>query len=241
MSWLDKYEEPSALQLKHYGVSTWKQVTDHSEILAPLIHDELVTALGALSGKKVLDFGCGIGRISLKLHHMAQQPTHLCDVNDYSIDYMKRQLPEADVQLTGFEPPLPYESNFFDALFSISIWTHLHPKMQIPWLMEMHRILKPGGYAMISIAGDYVLPNRKKTYPEWESYTENDVRLQGQLFLEYKRLNSNPENFPGITESYGTTIHDHEFVRRTWGCLFSSLEIRDRAVARAQDLVILRK
>jgi len=241
MTWLSKYDEPTAEQLKQYGVQNWKQVTDHSELLGPILHEELTRVVGDLEGKKILDFGCGIGRVSLMLHHLANQPTHCCDVNEYSVDYMKRQLPDVDTRLTAFQPPLPYDSDSFDALFSISIWTHLHPGMQVPWLVEMRRILKPGGYALISIAGDYVLPNRKKTYPEWEKYTEEDVRLQGQLYLQYRRLNSHPENFPGITKSYGTTIHDHEFVRETWGSLFSSLEIRDRAVAGAQDLVVLRK
>ncbi len=241
MSWLEKYEEPTAEQLKQYGVSSWKQVTDHSEILGPVLRDELKGVLGDLQGKKILDFGCGIGRISLMLHHLEGQPTHACDINKFSIDYMKRQLPSVDVQLTGFQPPLPYSDDFFDAIFSISIWTHLHPKMQVPWLVEMRRILKPGGYALISIAGDYVLQNRKKVYPEWEKYTEDDVRLQGQLYLEYKRLHSNPENFPGVTDSYGTTIHDPDFILKTWGSLFSELEIHDRVIARAQDLVVLRK
>lgn len=241
MSWLDKYEEPTVDQLKHYGVPNWKQVTDHSELLGPQVHDELTRVVGDLADKKILDFGCGIGRISLMLHHMVQQPTHACDVNVFSIEYMKRQLPSVDIRHTDFQPPLPYEDDYFDAIFSISIWTHLHPKMQIPWLMEMRRVLKLGGYALISVAGIDSLPRRQKVLPDWERFTEEDVRQMGQLFLEYRGLSKFPEGFPGISDSYGSTIHDTDFILSTWGCLFDSIEYRKGGIANVQDLVVLRK
>ncbi len=241
MSWLDKYEEPTAEQLQQYGVSTWKQVTDHAELLAPKLHEELGRVVGELSSKKILDFGCGLGRISLKLHDMIGQPTHASDVNEYSVEYLKRQLPDVDIRHTDFSPPLPYEENYFDALFSISIWTHLHPKMQVPWLVEMRRILKPGGFALISVAGLDSLPRRQNALPDWKKYTDEDVRSQGYLFLEYKMLKKRPKGFPGISDSYGTTIHDHDFVRSNWGCLFETLEIRQGAIAGFQDLVVMRK
>jgi len=42
-------------------------------------------------------------------------------------------------------PPMSYEDNMFDFVYSISIFTHLPEDMQFAWLQELQRITKPGG------------------------------------------------------------------------------------------------
>ena len=239
--WFEKYDVPTDDQLLQYGVD-WDLVIKHAEILGPQVLNELCRVIGGdLCEKKILDFGCGLGRISLKMYDLIKQPTHACDVNQFSTDWLSKQLPEIDIQNTGFKPPLPYDDETFDAIFSISIWRHLHPKMQIPWLVELRRILKPGGYALVSIAGIESFKRRQAKYEEWQKFTEKDVKLQGVLFTEYKLLRKVPDGFPGIEDSYGSTIHDSDFVKECWGCLFDSLEIREGAIAGSQDLVVMKR
>ena len=47
-------------------------------------------------------------------------------------------------------PPLPFDNEFFDFIFSISVLTHIPEDMQFAWLAELNRVLKVGGTALLS-------------------------------------------------------------------------------------------
>lgn len=242
MSWYTDYSKPDDFQMKNVGSSSWEEFVFHSEQITQEVHETLLEFLPApLSDHRILDFGCGIGRVALKLWKDAGAPSHGCDINPDAIEYLGQQLPDVDLMVSTYEPPLVYEADFFDLLFSISIWTHLPPELQMPWLEEVHRILKPGGTALISISSASSMPIRKRRLDLWEKYDEEDLEREGILFVEYRYLQKTPEAYPGVTSSYGSTMHNFEFVKREWGKLFSSVEIRPKAIAKSQDLVILRK
>jgi len=243
MAWHSSLTEPEQFQLQNVGASSWSVFLGHADRMSDEIKAELRSLLGpAKDSHKVLDFGCGIGRVALKLWMEEKLPTHGCDINPEAIKYLGEQLKGGpELAVTNYTPPLPYADNFFDAIFSISIWTHLPPELQMPWLEEMHRILKPGGHALISISSVDSLPTRKQRLPMWEKYTEEDLEREGLLFVEYRYLKQTPEAYPGVTESYGSALHDFDFVRKSWGQLFSCVEIKPRAVHDSQDLVIVTK
>jgi ubiquinone/menaquinone biosynthesis C-methylase UbiE len=50
-------------------------------------------------------------------------------------------------------PPLPFASENFDLIYSISVFTHLPEEMQNSWLAELHRIAKPGNFVLATIHG----------------------------------------------------------------------------------------
>lgn len=248
MAWYSEFEIPPQFQLQNVGTQSWEQFTEQSEHIVPEVKRELLNCLETACKKpKVLDFGCGIGRIALKLWQDCQLPTHGCDINPEAISYLNRQLngqetvKGPELCITDYTPPLPYEDNFFDAVFSISIWTHLPPSLQVPWLEEIHRILKPGAHALISIASTSLLPFRKKRLPVWENYTEEDVKREGVLFTEYRFLEKTPEAYPGVTESYGAAMHDYDYITDVWGSIFETLEIKPQAIHGTQDLIVLKK
>lgn len=243
MAWHSHFTKPEQFQLQNVGASSWEEFLGHGERMTREIRQELLSLLGGFnSDQRVLDFGCGIGRIALKLWHDQKLPTHGCDINPEAISYLGEQLKDGpELIVTEYTPPLPYPDNFFDAIFSISIWTHLPLSLQLPWLEEMHRIIKPGGCALISISSAESLPIRKKRLPMWEPYSEEDLEREGILFVEYRYLEKTPEAYPGVTESYGSALHDFNHVKETWGQVFSSVEIKPKAVHNSQDLVVLKK
>lgn len=242
MPWYDNFTSPDSFQLRNIGSKDWFEFIQQSEQISPTINDYVLEAIGSsTSNKKVLDFGCGIGRVALKLWYDHKLPSHGCDINPEAISYLKSQIQGPDLHVNSFKPPLKYSENFFDLIFSISIWTHLPPDLQIPWLKEMHRILIPGGTALISISSASSLPIRKKRLPMWEAHTEEDLKREGILFVEYRYLEKNPEAYPGVTDSYGSTLHDFDYIQREWGKVFSEVTIKPKAIANSQDLVVLRK
>jgi SAM-dependent methyltransferase len=106
------------------------------------------------NAKRVLDFGCGAGRI---IRHMPR----ITDAELFGVDYNARQVRWCSQNLKGtfkrnrLHPPLDFEAGFFDALYALSVFTHLRSETQDKWLGELHRVLAPGGHALITFHDEF--------------------------------------------------------------------------------------
>ena len=106
-------------------------------------------------GKRVLDFGCGAGRsLAVFADHAEHAQLVGCDLHAESIEWAQRNLsPPFEFFLNQPDPPLDQPSESFDLVFGVSVFTHVTENWA-PWLLEMHRILKPGGLAIFSFLGE---------------------------------------------------------------------------------------
>ena len=105
---------------------------------------------------KVLDWGCGPGRV---IRHIATMLDKSCELHgsDYNSRYVawcKRHIPEVSFQQNQLAPPMTYENDFFDVVYGISIFTHLSKEMHYKWFNELMRILKPGGMVILTLHGE---------------------------------------------------------------------------------------
>jgi len=112
-------------------------------------------------GKKVLDVGCGRGRIA---HHVAGYTG--ADVVGLNIDKTQIAMARDYAEATGasdklrfvqgnYNDPLPFADETFDALYHVQALTYAK---DLPALLkDMHRVLKPG--AKISFLDWFKLPN----------------------------------------------------------------------------------
>jgi SAM-dependent methyltransferase len=108
----------------------------------------------SFEGKKVLDFGCGVGR-TLR-HFLTEAETAEIwgvDIDKPSIDWVQENLcPPLHAWRCAQGPPLGLEPGTFDLAWSVSVFTHLTTN-SIPWMVELHRMLKPGGIMIASYMG----------------------------------------------------------------------------------------
>jgi len=106
------------------------------------------------TGRRVLDFGCGSGRTLrwMLAGRLGRAQFVGCDIHRSSIEWMQRHYP-ASIRLyaNNSAPPLPEPDASFDLVYSASVFSHLTD--WAPWLLEMRRILKPGGRLIASIHG----------------------------------------------------------------------------------------
>ncbi|WP_169154371.1 class I SAM-dependent methyltransferase [Brasilonema bromeliae] len=192
---------------------------------------------------KILDFGAGCGR-TLQFFYPDIPKIFATDVDSSAINYLSKAFPEANASCNQYDPPLKYDDNFFDTVYSVSIWTHLPVSKQKPWLNEISRILKPNGLALITVLGDFSL-TIKKTKNMNLDVTPEKLEKEGILYLEYPGVNLSSEMrnklFPGIDQSYGTTYHSEKYIREEWSDNFEVLDIQKGVIDNLQDLVILRK
>ena len=114
----------------------------------------------------ILDFGCGCGRVMRKWINLTETELNGCDYNSKLIKWCKRNLPFAIFNTNKLMPPLPYNDQKFDFVYTISVFTHLTEELQKLWLIELARVLRPEGYLIITLHGENrsgdLTPEQKK-------------------------------------------------------------------------------
>ena len=100
----------------------------------------------------ILDFGCGCGRTA---RHFAALggAVHGTDLNPRLVAWSRKNLTFGRFDTNGLAPPLSFESNQFGLIYALSVFTHLPEELQAPWMDELRRVLRPGGYLMFSTHG----------------------------------------------------------------------------------------
>ncbi|GBD34164.1 2-methyl-6-phytyl-1,4-hydroquinone methyltransferase [bacterium HR34] len=106
-------------------------------------------------GDKVLDFGCGNGR----LYHLLSKNKNIyyygVDVSENLVKIAQNNLPTGEsCQVKVMEDPLKldFPDNFFDVVFSIAVFHHIPSKdFRNKILAEIKRLLKDNGFFVITV------------------------------------------------------------------------------------------
>jgi SAM-dependent methyltransferase len=111
-------------------------------------------------GKRVLDFGCGAGRV---LRHFASEAESGefwgSEIDEASVRWIERHLsPPFNVVLHGESPPLRVPDGYFDLTYAMSVFTHITQEWSA-WLVDLHRSLAPEGLLLATFLGpDMIAP-----------------------------------------------------------------------------------
>lgn len=170
-------------------------------------------------GKRILDFGCGAGKL---LRHFLDEAGRCefigCDIDDASIAWLQENLsPPLSVFRCNEEPGLPLPDEHVDLTLAMSVFTHLTDHWA-GWLLEIHRVLRPGGRFICtflgegmseSIAGEPWNPDRvgMNILRPWQPWDDGGPSVQhsewwlrthwGRLF-EFEQVEDGPEFGHGL-------------------------------------------
>jgi SAM-dependent methyltransferase len=113
----------------------------------------------SFEGKRVLDFGCGAGRVLRHFEPEAREnEVWGCDVDESSIRWLQRHLcPPFRVYRNAAMPPLPHPDGYFDVIWALSVLTHITDTWSA-WLAELHRVLADDGLLLATFMGEGVAP-----------------------------------------------------------------------------------
>ena len=134
-----------------------------------------------LKDKKILDWGCGPGRV---IRHLPSIVGNGCayygtDYNQKSIDWCSKNLPEISFNRNTLEAKLPYDDNFFDVIYGISIFTHLSEQLHYDWYQELYRVLKPDGIMLLTTQGNNF--KVKLIDSELSKYNDGELVVRGKV------------------------------------------------------------
>lgn len=109
--------------------------------------------------RRILDFGCGSGRVAR--HLLAEdQVFHGVDWNEAVIRWCQKHLLQGRFLMGGLRPPLPLEPDLeLDLIYAFSVFTHMTEDLQQSWLEELGSRLAVGGVLAISTHGRAFVEN----------------------------------------------------------------------------------
>jgi len=161
------------------------------------------------AGKRVLDFGCGAGRVVR--HALLEDPGGEywgCDIDSRSVDWMRAHLsPPLHVFKTEDWPPAPQPDGQFDLIYALSVFTHLLDSWSA-WLLELHRLLAEDGVLIVTVFGPGIGAHGEVPIGE---------EINGMNVLE-----------PGTEWEDGgpLIVHSEWWLRAHWGRAFEIVELR---------------
>jgi SAM-dependent methyltransferase len=103
---------------------------------------------------RILDFGCGCGRVARHWAQLDGPELHGCDHNPELVDWCRANLPFMTAAVNRLEPPSRYDDAGFDLVYALSVFTHLPEPLQLAWMAEFRRILRPGGLLVFTTLGE---------------------------------------------------------------------------------------
>jgi SAM-dependent methyltransferase len=176
----------------------------------------------------ILDMGCGCGRVLRHWSRVDGPRFYGCDYNRSAIEWCRGALPFATFAVNNLAPPLPYADASFDLIYVISVFTHLPEHLQLPWMAELRRVLKPGGKLLVTYHGASRF--RERTDLSDAARAKFD---RGELFVL-------ASYYPGTNVC--AAYHPEEYVRGVWSAGYRILDIAPLAATEArQDVALLEK
>lgn len=193
----------------------------------------------------VLDFGCGPARVTHVFRDMYPGVDLFgCDIDAEAIAWCRQNLPAvARFAVSDLLPPLPFEAGTFDLIYGISVFTHLPEAFQAAWLLELRRVLKPGGVLITTVHGPAIVEYIAQVYPG-ASALRDEVRDHGFVYVGTRR-----EGWPsyfgvptaGLPDLYQLSYCSHDYIRKHWSRYFEVLECGEFDLNILQDAIVCKK
>jgi SAM-dependent methyltransferase len=182
--------------------------------------------------RKILDWGCGAGRISRYLISESSADVMGIDIDPDNVAWCRQNLAGAQFHHIPLAPPISLDDGLFDLAIGGSVMTHLTEDMQFAWLAELRRLTRPGAVVFLSIAGAVQF-----AYQGLPTSLYSKKEAVG--FLDARRDTSLDDHI-GDKTYYRSVWHSRRYVTSRWSRFLDVVAIVD-GIAALQDFVVLRR
>jgi SAM-dependent methyltransferase len=177
---------PSRISWDAHGTVDWKWFEESGRKLAGTING-LIERHAKDGPLDVLEWGCGGARVLSHMPALLPEGSTVSgsDYNPTTIAWCRDAVRDIRFELNSLEPPLVFDDASFDAIYSISVLTHLSEALQGAWIKELARVLRPGGIIIVTVKGASFKPILlPEEVSRWES---GDLIVRDQV-EEGKRM-----------------------------------------------------
>ncbi len=170
----------------------------------------------SFEGKRVLDFGCGSGRVLRAfLPEAGSGEFWGCDLHGPTIAWLDEHLSPPLHFYVNDRIPTPHPDGYFDLVYAISVFTHITHEWSA-WLLELHRILKPDGLLLATILG-----------PESWGRLLSEPPDENGLGMCVQNIGQRPDD----KGSGPRVLHSPWWLRSHWGRAFEILSLKSSGFA----------
>jgi len=142
---------------------------------------------------RVCEWGCGPARI---VRHLATSrlaeglELFATDSDSDTIAWCRKNIDGVDFRDHARSPSLPFEENELDFLFSVSVFTHLSENMHHAWLKELLRVVRPGGFVLLTVHGEHFKAKlgagERRRYEAGQLVVRGGARLGSRLYSAFQ-------------------------------------------------------
>lgn len=181
---------------------------------------------------QVLDYGCGSARVL----RWFREESRTCnffgsDINPEAIEWCRRYISFAEFSVNNPAPPLDFPDASFDLIYGISVMTHLDEELQLAWLEELNRLIRPGGLVILTVHGEDLPPLYMSAQETFQYYS------QGQF---YKRV-VEKGGVDGLPDFYQVAYHTRAYIEDKWSKYFQLAAYIKHGMLYMQDTVVMKK
>ena len=146
--------------------------------------------------ESILDFGCGCGRVLRNWADLDGTRVAGSDLSGAAVEWCRENLPFAGFETNELVPPLAFADGEFALAYALSVFTHLPEAMQLDWMDELARVIRPDGFLLLTTHGE--------RYVERLDDEERARFERGELVVRWAEV-------PGT--NLCTTFHPESWVR----------------------------
>jgi SAM-dependent methyltransferase len=206
--------------------------SDHAKKISLLIEKNLGLPLDRID---VLDWGCGCGRTSQLMTHIGIANLVGVDIDQDNVQWCKDNIKGATFYPFPYYPPTELADESFDVVYGISVMTHLTEETHKAWLQEIRRILRPGGFALLSVRGSVYHHLSKSRGVEVNNLI---AQVEHEGFVDLHQDSALAEVI-SEQEYYRAAFCSRGYIRRVWSQYFHVIDIVEGLVL--QDMIVLQK
>lgn len=183
---------------------------------------------------RMLDFGCGPGRLTRYFLNEPGLQVSACDIDTECLDWCSVHLNAASYTTSTLRPPLAMADSSVACVLAINVLLHLGEEDSLRWLAEWRRICQPGGYVVVTVAAELAMTRTNIS-------AEHYASIKGYGFLILSR-NPDLDEVIADRDYYKNVFYSHDYLRREWTALgFEILRIAPGCIGNHHDLVIMRR
>ncbi|MEU9120773.1 class I SAM-dependent methyltransferase [Streptomyces sp. NPDC048506] len=153
---------------------------------------------------RVLDYGCGYGRLTAELVGLGYREVRGVDVSAALIARGRQEHPELDLMRCPGHP-LPFEAGTFDAALLFAVLTCVPGDAEQSTIVaELGRLVRPGGVLYLSdvpLQGDALNQERYARFAEWYGTFGVFATPDGGVFRHHA-----PERLRGLVRAAGFSV-----------------------------------